>query len=149
MFRELVEKKLTSFHTSFDSWEDAIKASFNNLKLQEYVDDAYIESVIQDVKTYGPYIVIAPYIAMPHSVIGSKGVSKDGISFMKVKNKVSFDSEKDATIFFSFAAINEDQHLKNMVLLAETLMNKELLKDLYSVESDEDLIALDIKYNLK
>ena len=94
------------------------------------IEENYKEDIIACVEKYGPYIVIAPNIAMPHSQEGAKGVHKTEIAFMKLKKPVSFEEgnpELDAQIFFTLAACNNEQHLQNMSRLSEMLMNEELV----------------------
>lgn len=149
MLREFVNNKHTVFAQSFDSWESAITAACQPLINDGSIDERYIESVIQCVKDYGPYIVIAPMVAMPHASTGAVGVYKNHIAFMKVEKPVSFDStntEYDAKLFFTLAAENSEKHLENMMRLSEMLMNEDLLKDLMNVTSDQDLLDLADRY---
>lgn len=150
LLEDFVNRKLTSFQTSFDSWQDAIRGSGENLIKQGYIDDRYIKAVIACVEKYGPYIVIAPDIAMPHSTEKADGVYKTAISFMKVEKPVVFDpndSEKNARLFFMLAAENHETHLKNMMELSEMLMNEDLVSDLLKAKDDNDLLAIANKYS--
>lgn len=145
----IVASHLTGFYDSFDTWQDAVRGSGEALKKQGFIDDRYIEAVIACVEEYGPYIVIAPDIAMPHSTENAAGVYQTGIGFMKVNQPVSFEEgnpEKDARLFFMLAAVDHEQHLQNMMDLSEMLMNEELVNDLKQVNSDEDLLAVAKKY---
>lgn len=149
MLREFVENKHTVFADRFDSWEDAIKAACVPFLIDGTIEEAYIDSVIKCVKDFGPYIVIAPNIAMPHASTGSVGVHKNHIAFMKVENPVHFDPNDpsyDARLFFTLAAVNSEKHLENMMKLSEMLMNDDLVADLLNVKSDEDLLNLADKY---
>ena len=113
------------------------------------MEENYKEDIIACVEKYGPYIVIAPNIAMPHSQEGAKGVHKTEIAFMKLKKPVSFEEgnpELDAQLFFTLAACNNEQHLQNMSRLSEMLMNEELVEELADVETEEDLLKLQEKY---
>ena len=78
MLREIVENGYYSFAESFATWEDAIKASYEPLKKANIVEDVYIDAVIECVNKYGPYIVIVPGIAMPHSTEGATGSQLNG-----------------------------------------------------------------------
>ena len=101
------------------------------------------------VRKYGPYIVIMPKIAMPHSQEGAVGVNKTAIGFMKLEKPVSFDPndpEKDAQLFFTLASCNPEQHLNNMMRLSEMLMNEELVAELLEAKGPEDLLRLQEKY---
>lgn len=142
MIKEIVEKGYYSFADSFENWEDAIKASYEPLKKANIVEDVYIEAVIECVKKYGPYIVIVPGIAMPHSTEGAIGCNGTAISFMKVNHEVDFDKDdpdKKATLFFSLAAVDHQQHIENIQQLMDTLMNEEIVEALNRCTSIEDL----------
>ena len=149
MLKYFYDNKLTAYHESIDSWQDAIVASCAPLVKQGVVDECYSSSIIACVEKYGPYIVIAPNIAMPHSTENAKGVNKTGISFMKVEKPVVFDpedDEKNAQLFFTLASCNHEQHLDNMMKLSEMLMDDDLVIELAKVTSDEELLELSKKY---
>lgn len=142
MLKEIIEQKHYCFTQSFQSWEDAIRASYQPLLQDGIVEDIYVQAVIDCVKKYGPYIVIVPNIAMPHSTEGAKGCNGTAISFMKVEQEVDFDPEdpdKKARLFFSLAAVNHEQHMNNIQQLMDTLMNEEIVEALLSATSIEDL----------
>ncbi len=48
-------------------WREAIAESCLVLIDKEIIDETYVEEIIHCVEKYGPYIVIAPQVAMPHS----------------------------------------------------------------------------------
>lgn len=151
MLKELVEKNLVSFHEKFDNWEEAVRVSCEKLIENEVIDDRYVELVVDSVKKYGPYIVLAPKIALPHSTQNAEGVFNTAISFMRVQEPVSFEEgnpDRDAQIFFSLASVNADEHLANMSKLANILMQPEVVDELCEATSAEDLIRIDEKYNL-
>ncbi|WP_416327085.1 PTS sugar transporter subunit IIA [[Eubacterium] hominis] len=142
MLKEIIEQKHYCFTQSFQSWEDAIRASYQPLLQDGIVEDIYVQAVIDCVKKYGPYIVIVPNIAMPHSTEGAKGCNGTAISFMKVEQEVDFDPEdpdKKARLFFSLAAVDHEQHMNNIQQLMDTLMNEEIVEALLSATSIEDL----------
>ena len=82
MLREFVETGRYSFREKFDSWEEAIAASCEPIIKEGVIEPVYVEAVINCVKKYGPYIIIAPNIAMPHSTEGAEGVNETAICFM-------------------------------------------------------------------
>ena len=150
LLKELVEKKLTSYQEGFDNWKDAVVANGEVLKSQGYIEDEYVDAVIACIEKYGPYIVIAPNIAMPHSTEGAPGVLQTGIGFMKVDNPVHFDPEdpeKDARLFFMLASNDSEAHLNNMMQLADMLSNDDLVADLLECHNDEDVLKVAEKYS--
>ncbi len=149
MIEKIVEQGLTSYYDSFDNWEDAVAASYQGMLKKNIIKKEYIDEVISSIKEFGPYVVIAPQVAMPHSTCGSSNVSGTAFSFMRVKNPVIFDvedSSKNARLFFSFAAEAEDAHLKNMVKLVELLINEEFVNELFDVNNDVELLEVLNKY---
>lgn len=149
LLRELVEKKLTCYEESFADWKEAIRGNGQPLKKEGYIEDAYIDAVIACVEKFGPYIVIIPNVAMPHSTEGAPGVLKTGIGFMKVEEPVHFEEgnpEKDARLFFMLASNDSEAHLNNMMQLADLLSNDDLVNDLLTVKNDDDLLAVADKY---
>lgn len=149
MLKTFVEKKHTCYHQSFPDWETAIQASCVPLLNDNTITQKYVDLVIKCVKDYGPYIVIAPNIAMPHSTEGAEGVNDTAISFMKVEEPVHFDlndPEKDARLFFVLASVNHDKHLENMMALAEMLMNDDVVSALLDAKNDEDLLRIHNQY---
>ena len=149
MLREFVEKKHYLFAEEAKDWEDAIRMSCRSLEADHTVDPEYAEQIVECVRKYGPYIVLMPGVAMPHSQEGARGVHSTAIGFMKLKQPVSFepgDPDKDATLFFTLAACDSDQHMQNMVKLSEMLMNEDLVEELKKAETPEDLLRLQEKY---
>lgn len=151
MLRELVEKKRTLFLEGADTWREAVRLSCRPLEQDGTVDETYADEIIRCVEEHGPYIVLIPGFAMPHSQENSGGAHGTGISFMKLEREVIFDGddpEKHASVFFTIASVDPDAHLKNMRALFRMLTDEDLVADLLKVGSDEDLIRLADRYEL-
>lgn len=149
MLRDFVEKKHYKFVKQAKDWQDAIRMSCESLEADGTVEANYKEDIIACVEKYGPYIVIMPDVAMPHSQEGAVGVNKTSIGFMKLEKPVSFDEndpEKDAQLFFTLASCNPEQHLNNMMKLSEMLMNEEVVKALKEAKTPEDLLEIQKTY---
>lgn len=149
MLKEFVETKHFKFAEEARDWKEAIRMSCEPLEADGTVEANYKEDIIKCVEKYGPYIVITPNVAMPHSQEGAEGVNKTAISFMRLEKPVSFeprDPEKDAQLFFTLASCNPDQHLDNMSRLSEMLMNEDLIEALAKASTPEDLLELQEKF---
>ena len=149
MLREFVEKNHFRFADEAKDWKDAIRMSCETLEADGAVEENYKEDIIACVEKYGPYIMIAPNIAMPHAQEGARGVNKTEIAFMKLKKPVSFEPgnpEMEAQLFFTLASCNPDQHLDNMSRLSEMLCNEQLVAELAEAETTSDLLEIQKKY---
>ena len=127
------------------NWEDAIRISCENLIDKSIINDTYVEEVIAAVQTYGPYIVIVPGVAMPHSTDKSEGVFGTAIAFTKFNDKVYFEAgneEKQAKLFFTLAAKNPDEHMTNIANLSDLLMTDGVIDALENIETMRDFETL-------
>lgn len=149
VLKQIIKEKLYCFHDNFNSWEEAIIKNAQPLIDNNYVDERYPKAIIDCIKEYGPYIILVPNVAMPHSTESAEGVFKTGVSFMKVNKPVKFDEndeEKNAQLFFMVASENGEQHIRNIQNLCEIFENQELLNGLSKVNNEADLIKLVKQY---
>ena len=150
LLKEISENKRVRFAEKAENWEEAIRMSCELLIEEGVISPGYVDEVIGAVKELGPYIVLMPGFALPHSVKGSQNAHGTAISFMKLSESVSFkpdNKDKDASVFFTLVAKDSEDHLKNMRKLWKMLTNEELCADLLKVSSEEELAALDKKYS--
>jgi PTS system ascorbate-specific IIA component len=144
MLKELIDKGRISFHDGFDNWEDAIKASCKPLINDGAIEEAYADAIIENVKKYGPYIVIAPNICIPHAQEGVVGVNETAMCFMRTKNPVHFsdDPEQDARLFFVLASTDNEVHLQNLSNMVGLIEDEAIVDRLLEAECKDDLDAI-------
>jgi PTS system ascorbate-specific IIA component len=151
MLKEFVKEKHCVFYDSASDWKDAIHKACEPIIADGTVEPEYADEIVRCVEKYGPYIILIPGVAMPHSTEGGALVHKTCISFMKLAKPVSFDDqdpEKYADLFFTIASENAEKHLEEMQQLAALLTDDAVVEDLHKVTSEADLEALGEKYNL-
>lgn len=144
MFKEFVEKKHYAFCDGFEDWREAVRAACQPLIADKTIENEYIDAIIGKIEEYGPYIVIAPNIAIPHAQEGV-GVNDTAVSFMKTEKPVHFDDdpEHDARLFFVLASTNNEIHLQNLSEMAEILDDEEFVAKILECHTAEDLLALE------
>lgn len=119
-------------------WKEAIKAAANPLLIKGTIETSYVDAMIENIDTLGPYVVIGPEVAIPHAR-PEKGVNRIGMSFLKLKKPVYFLNNNDypVRLLFCIAATDNTTHLKALSQLTELLnetKNLEMLKELESIE---------------
>ena len=147
---EIIKNNRVQFVEKAENWEDAIRQSCKLLINDGTISPEYADEIIAAVNEMGPYIVLMPGFALPHAMKNSENAHGTAIAFMKLAEPVSFNKdnhEKDASVFFTLAARDSEEHLKNMRKLWKMLTNEELCADLLKVSSAEELMALDKKYS--
>lgn len=150
LLREIVESGRFRFEAEAENWEEAVRMSCETLVKDGTIEAAYAEEIIAAVREHGPYIVLLPGLALPHAMKNSVNAHGTAIAFMKLARPVSFDPsnpEKDASVFFTLAAKDSEEHLKNMRKLWKMLTDETLCAELQKVSSEADLLALDEKFS--
>lgn len=150
MLRELIEEGLFAVYDEPMNWEDAIRASVQPLVEKGAATPEYADVIIEKVKRFGPYIVVAPDIALPHAE-DCVNVLRSAICFVKFNHAVSFteenldesDPEKTAKLFFALSSENEMQHLRNLkALTEECLKNRKLVDRLCQAVTKDEIMAV-------
>ncbi|GAA4719294.1 PTS sugar transporter subunit IIA [Brevibacillus fulvus] len=131
----------TTFLERVSSWEESIQAAAQPLLEKGFITAQYIEEMIQNVNTNGPYIVIAPGIAMPHAR-NEGGVIKTGISFLKLQHPVVYPDHKEVNILFVLAAVDSSEHLELISDLSSLLIDEEIMDKLHHALQEQELIQL-------
>lgn len=146
MFKELLEKKRVVYAETFETWEDAVTAAAQPLLRDGAIKAEYIDHMISSIKEYGPYIVIAPNIAMPHAQ-GGKGVNENSFSFLKLNEPVHFSdsSEHDAQLIFVLASVDSASHLGLLEGFVEAVSDEKFVEELLKTQNIAELEQLLIK----
>ena len=130
-----------NFMDSIPSWEEAIKFAALPLLNRGNINSKYVQDMIDNVNNNGPYIVIVPGIALPHAK-NEGGVLKTGISFLKLKNPVSFPEEKEVNILIVLAAEDNTGHLELISDLSSLLIEDDVMIKFKNASNEDELIEL-------
>lgn len=143
MLKQLIEQNRVTFAQHFATWEEAVVAAAQPLVDQQAIELEYVTAIIESIKKFGPYIVIAPNIALPHAQ-GGLGVNEAALSFMKVDEPVHFSDspEHDARLFFVLASVNNEDHLELLAGLVEEISDDNLVEQLLTAASIDDLARI-------
>lgn len=118
---------------SAENYEDAIRLAAAPLIEDGYIQDAYIDDILESLEKNGPYIVVADYVALPHAQ-PSKKVLKNGLSLLLLKEPVDL-KDNPIHVFIVLAAKDSTAHLSSLQSLAVFLMEKENIDALIGANS--------------
>ena len=104
---------------------------------------SYVSSMLEAVERFGPYIVIAPGIALAHGK-PSEEVIETGLSLLVLKQAIEFQhSQNDPVqLVFGLAATDHESHIETMAKLAEVLSDQELVNSLLTCSDFEQIRIL-------
>ncbi len=125
--------------------ELAIKIAGELLVNSGKVEPSYVQSMLDAVAKFGPYIVIAPGIALAHGKPGDD-VIDTGLSLLVLKTPINFEHQQNdpVSLVFGLAAKDHESHISIMASLAEVLSDQAKVDSLLrSTDSDQirDLLA--------
>jgi len=133
---ELLNLEMIQVENSVPDWKQSIIKAAEPLLNKGCITNTYINEMINNVKKNGPYIVIAPKIAVPHAK-PEYGVKKIGMSMLKVKEAVSFSNQPKHDVHFIIvlATVDDELHLKALSQLTQLFSNHSNVKKLMTLNS--------------
>jgi PTS system mannitol-specific IIA component/PTS system ascorbate-specific IIA component len=138
MLREMLKNNINVVD-EVSCWQEAIKVAAAPLKEKGFIKEEYISAMVDNVVKNGPYIVIMPGIAMPHSR-PEHGVLKTGVSLLKLSKSVKFPEDKNVELIIVLAANDSETHLQLISGLTDLLMEEESMEKLFLAKSKEDVL---------
>src|SRR5699024_7554968 len=105
--------------------------------------EEYITKMLEAVDEFGPYIVIAPGLALFHARPESN-VKDICLSMITLEEPVRFGAkEKDPVdLVFALGAIDHDSHLQVMADLAKVLQDNDLVNKIKQETSVDNVLQL-------
>ena len=105
-----------------EGWREAIRAVCAPLLEAEAIRSAYIDRCIEMVDEHGPYMVVAPGIALAHAR-PEDGVLKLCLSVATLSDPVLFHHPQNdpVDLMFAFGSPDDQQHIHLLAALAEGL----------------------------
>lgn len=138
---DLLDRKNVRILEKADDWKDAIRKSVMPLEEEGYVKAVYKEAIISGVEKLGPYIIVAPSIALPHAR-PEQGVIKSQIAITLFRQEVQFEKKDSAAqLFVALAASDSDSHVEALMTISEILQDEEKVKQILQSENAETLYS--------
>lgn len=143
---DILTKDKIKVQDQVPDWSQAITEAAQPLLEQDYIETGYIDAMIDSVKEFGPYIVIAPEIAIAHAR-PEDNVNKVGLSLLKLNESINFAEDSHyASLIFVLSATDNTSHLNVLQSLAGLLGNKEVVNQLLTSKNSDEIIEI-IKEN--
>jgi PTS system ascorbate-specific IIA component len=141
MLLDYLSEDLIELQVEVSDWEGAVRSGGRLMVDAGICELRYVDAMVEAVNRLGPYMVLAPGIALAHGR-PEDGMIKVGMSIINLATPVEFGSEANdpVSLVISFGGIDNESHVGMLQDLAEFLMdedNQELLK---KVESKQTLL---------
>lgn len=145
MLEAYLTQDVIQLNVKVDDWESAVRAGGQLLLESGKCAPEYIDAMVRTVKEMGPYMVLAPGLALAHAR-PDDGTLEVGLSLVTLETPVEFGSKVNdpVELVISFCAVDQQSHVEVLKALARFLRddeNQQLLKNAKSV--DEVLAAFE------
>jgi PTS system ascorbate-specific IIA component len=122
------------------SWRETFEIAGLGLVESSRTTSAYTNEMIQAFEELGPYMVIAPGIALAHGR-PSEAVLATGLSLVTLSTPVVFGSTANdpVSLVIGLAAVDHDSHIDLMAALSELLMSEDTVNLLLQARNESDV----------
>lgn len=142
LLQDLLSEDNVSFRYPAETWEDVIRHGGQLMVDAGFIEPTYTEAMIDVVRDMGPYIVLAPGLAMPHArpEMGAKQV---GAALVTLEKPIDFGSPENdpVSVAVFLCAPNKDEHIQLLTDIATLFEDEEFLDAAVNFESIEDVQA--------
>ncbi len=119
--QSLIENNSIKLHQSASNWEEAIKIGTDLLVAAGTIEPRYYDNIVSKIKEMGPYIILAPGLAMPHAR-PEEGVIKTSFALVTLDTPIYFEGEDEPVdVLLTLAGSDSDQHMQGLMEITQVL----------------------------
>jgi mannitol/fructose-specific phosphotransferase system IIA component (Ntr-type) len=141
--REMLRPPLVAVDVRVKDWQEAVHVCGRLFNVEGATEERFSEAMIRVATEFGPYIVVAPGIALPHAR-PEDGVIRASMSVIKLSTPVNFGNAENDPVWLvvALAAIDNRQHLQGLVELATVLSDPLNIDRLKACQTPEELLEV-------
>ena len=122
------------------SWRDAVTVAGDALAASGAARPAYAREMIRMIEEHGPYVVIAPGLALAHARPGPD-VLAEGLSIVTLATPVNFGHPYNdpVRVILGLAVTSSSEHLAAVAAVANVFNDSTAISDLAEATSVEEV----------
>lgn len=120
-------------------WDQLIRFCGQNMVRRGSIRTTYLDSIISQIRYYGPYMFITPKVILAHAK-PENGVNHLDVSMTILKNGVKFSEFHEARIVIVLAAEDQEKHLKILKDIMEIFSIESRVEELCELDTAEEVI---------
>ncbi|EJC6733838.1 PTS ascorbate-specific transporter subunit IIA [Vibrio vulnificus] len=123
--QSLIENNSIKLQAQASNWRDAIKIGTDMLIASDAIEPCYHDAIISSVEELGPYICIAPNLALPHAR-PENGVNRTAFALVTLETPIYFDGEDEPVdVLITLAGSSSDEHMEGLMEVTQVLDDEE------------------------
>lgn len=117
----LIENNSVLLNQTANNWKAAIKLGTDLLEKSGAIEPRYYTNIVSKIEEMGPYIILAPGLAMPHAR-PEEGVIKTSFALVTLTEPVYFDGEDEpVSVLITLAGSDSDKHMEGLMEITQSL----------------------------
>ncbi|RSL33087.1 PTS mannitol transporter subunit IIA [Salibacterium salarium] len=139
MSKPILQEENVKMNASFSGKEEAIRETGKILAEKGYVEEAYIEAMLEREELTSTYMGNA--VAIPHGTEDSKNlINESGLSIVQVPDGVDFGDGKMVKILIGIAG-KENEHLEILQKIAVICSQEENITKMLDASDEQTLLS--------
>ncbi|EGR1422633.1 TPA: PTS sugar transporter subunit IIA [Vibrio vulnificus] len=123
--QSLIENNSIKLQAQASNWRDAIKIGTDMLIASGAIEPCYHDAIISSVEDLGPYICIAPNLALPHAR-PENGVNRTAFALVTLETPIYFEGEDEPVdVLITLAGSSSDEHMEGLMEVTQVLDDEE------------------------
>ncbi|QEO08662.1 PTS sugar transporter subunit IIA [Protaetiibacter larvae] len=121
-------------------WRDAVETAGRALTASGATDDGYGADMVRMVEEHGPYIVVAPGLALAHARPG-RSVLRDGLAIVTLAEPVAFGHPHNdpVRVVLALAGASSARHLQLVAEIANIFNDSDAVERLAAARSADEV----------
>lgn len=123
--QSLIENNSIKLQAQASNWRDAIKIGTDMLIASGAIEPCYHDAIISSIEELGPYICIAPNLALPHAR-PENGVNRTAFALVTLETPIYFEGEDEPVdVLITLAGSSSDEHMEGLMEVTQVLDDEE------------------------
>lgn len=119
--QSLIDNNSIKLQANASNWREAIKIGTDMLIASGAIQPSYHDAIISSVEELGPYICIAPNLALPHAR-PENGVIRTAFALVTLEEPIYFEGEDEPVdVLITLAGSSSDEHMEGLMEVTQVL----------------------------
>ena len=139
--RELLSPRRILLNAEAQDWREAVRLGGDLLLCDGCITEHYIQAMQENIEKLGNYMILFPYIAMPHAR-PDEGALCSAFSIVVLQSPIPFGSDAQVQIIITLSAVDYETHTQALKDLMYLLENTPFYDGLIHASSASDVLEL-------
>lgn len=143
MLKEILNEDLIELKVDINSSYEAIRHGGKLLENAGFIEESYIQGMIDNYEENGPYFVLTPNIAIPHARVET-GAKQIGLSLITLKKPIEFGNKANDPVemVICLSATDHESHIEALAELANILMDRNIVEKILNAENKSEVLSI-------